>query len=80
MSVLLRNKIPFFPIDRFLVPSCCKDYFLEKSMGWLVQSIVASGYRFLRIAWHDIFSLSLYFPRDLAESRANTHLLVKYEY
>ena len=31
MRILLRNKIPFFyPFDRFLVPSCCKDYFLEK--------------------------------------------------
>ena len=23
-------KFLFFPFDRFLVPSCCKDYFLEK--------------------------------------------------
>ena len=31
MRILLRNKILFFfPFDRFLVPSCCKDYFLEK--------------------------------------------------
>ena len=31
MRILLRNKIPFFsPFDRFLGPSSCKDYFLEK--------------------------------------------------
>ena len=30
----------FFPFDRFLVPSCCKDYFLEKfsdSVWWLYK-------------------------------------------
>ena len=29
-----------FPFDRFLVPSCCKDYFLEKfsdSVWWLYK-------------------------------------------
>ena len=31
MSILHRNGTPFFPtFDGFLVPSCCKDYFLEK--------------------------------------------------
>ena len=31
MHILLKTKIPFFsPFDRFLGPSCCKDYFLEK--------------------------------------------------
>ena len=48
-----------------------------------IRSIFGS-YRFLRIAWHDIFSLSDHFPaswsipRDLAESsrRENAHLLV----
>ena len=31
MRILHRNGIPFFQtFDSFLVPSCCKDYFLEK--------------------------------------------------
>ena len=33
-------KFLFFPFDRFLVPSCCKDYFLEKfsdSVWWLYK-------------------------------------------
>ena len=45
---------------------------------------ISGSYRFLRIAWHDIFSLSdhfpaswnLYIPSDLAESKSNAHLLV----
>ena len=50
-----------------------------------ITSIFGS-YRFLRIAWHDIFSLShhlvaswnLYIPRTLRSRRANAHLLVKF--
>ena len=47
---------------------------------------IFGSYRFLRIAWHDIFSLShhlvaswnLYIPRTLRSRRANAHLLVKF--
>ena len=50
-----------------------------------ITSIFGS-YRFLRIAWHDIFLLSrhlpaswnLYIPRTLWSWRANAHLLVKF--
>ena len=44
MRILPRNKIPFFPFDRFLVPSCCKDYFLEKfsdSVWWLYKPVMS---------------------------------------
>ena len=36
-------KFLFFPFDRFLVPSCCKDYFLEKfsvSVWWLYKPVM----------------------------------------
>ena len=46
MSVLLRNKIPFFPNRPFLGP-------------FLLQGL----FSFMRVAWHDIFSLSDHFPR-----------------
>ena len=54
MSVLLRNKIPLFPIDRFLVPSCCNDYFLEKSMGLACSKHCSFRIQVLKnsMAWH----------------------------
>ena len=52
--------------------------------GMVKITSIFGSYRFLRIAWHDIFSLShhllaswnLYIPR-VAESKSNTHLLVR---
>ena len=66
----------------------CSDISISAVILKLMVGITSifGSYRFLRIAWHDIFLLSrhlpaswnLYIPRTLWSWRANAHLLVKF--
>ena len=41
----------FFPFDRFLGPSCCKDYFLEKVLGMQLLYEVPEESQFSDSVW-----------------------------
>ena len=69
MRILHRNGIPFPPtFDSSFVPSCCKDYFLEKVLcmyqGSGEESVLRPPSRALRTCYIIVSSVNIIFAEE----------------
>ena len=69
MRILHRNGIPFSPtFDSSFVPSCCKDYFLEKVLcmyqGSGEESVLRRLSRALRTCYLIVSSVNIIFAEE----------------